>query len=388
MKSKPEEMKNQVAGEEISLGVDMGGTVWAVSTKYGPDRPLSYRAYRDQDGVSKEEIFYRELKKHIDLGRKAHVYYEAGRYGFTPARIMMGIGAEVTIVPVSKLEIYSCGKRVKTDRLDSRILACLKQYCAKIPSVYIPTVKEEEKRSAERERERLNAEIKRLNNQMISIVERTELPTPCFHKTSEGWLEWLQELDKTGEISKIPRTDKRRFANFLDELRLFEGHRKSWEKFIEEELEAERLKLKGKNEQSIYDRLISFKGIGPAIARHLSWEIGDFRRFRNGKAFGSYFGLASCHYASGNMDRDQGIAKSGRSSLRKMAIEMAWLFVHHQPGCWAVKKWAPELEKKGRNRRKAIVALARQLLVALWRHIVYGEEIEGAIINRPLKANV
>jgi len=387
MKSKPEEMKNQVMGEEISFGVDMGGTVWAVSTNYGEGRALGYRTYKDQGGFSKEEIFYRELKKHIDLGRKVHVYYEAGRYGFTPARIMMGIGADVTVVPVSRLEICSCGKRVKTDHLDSRILACLRQYCAKVPSVYIPTPEEEEKRSTERERERLTAGMKRLNKQMIAIVERTELPAPCSHKTSKGWLEWLQRLEKTGEISKIPRTEKRSFANFLEELRLFEGHRKSWEEFIEEELEAERREQKEKGRQSIYDRLMGFKGIGPATARHLSWEIGDFSRFRNGKAFGSYFGLASCHYASGNMDRDQGIAKKGRGSLRKMAIEMAWLFVHHQPDCRAVKKWAPELEKKGRNRRKAIVALARQLLVALWMHIVFGEEIKGAIINRPLKAD-
>ena len=387
MKSKSEESKKQVVFEEISFGVDMGGTVWAVSTNSGAGKPLSYRAYRDHGGLRKEEIFYRELKKHIDLGRKAHVYYEAGRYGFSPARIMMGIGADVTIVPVSKLEIYSCGKRVKTDRLDSRILANLKQYCAKVPSVYIPTLEEEEKRSSERERERLNAEIKRLNSQMISIVERTELPTPCSHKTSKGWREWLQRLDKTGEISKLPRTDKRRFSNFLEELILFEKQQKSWDEFIEKELETERAQEKEKGRHSIYEMLISFKGIGPAIARHLSWEIGDFRRFRNGKAFGSYFGLTSCHYSSGNMDRDQGIAKKGRSSLRRMAIEMAWLFVRHQASCWAVKKWAPELEKKGRNRRKAIVALARQLLVALWRHIVYGEEIKGAIIKRLQKAD-
>ena len=81
------------------------------------------------------------------------------------------------------------------------------------------------------------------------------------------------------------------------------------------------------------------------------------------------------------MNRDQGISKSDRKSLRKMAIEGAWLWYRWQPDSWLVKKWKDRLEQKGRGRRTAIVAMARQLMVALWRYVVHGEMIEGAVIK-------
>lgn len=84
------------------------------------------------------------------------------------------------------------------------------------------------------------------------------------------------------------------------------------------------------------------------------------------------------------MKKDQGISKAGKTELRRIAIEMAWLWRKWQPDCYLVKKWEPKLETKGRSRKTAIVALARQLIVALYRNIIYGEEIKGAVINKPL----
>jgi len=133
------------------------------------------------------------------------------------------------------------------------------------------------------------------------------------------------------------------------------------------------------------EQLAKYKGIGDVIARHLVWEIGDFSRFKNGKQFTSYFGMTPSPFASGTMNREQGISKSGRTSLRKMAIEMAWLWRRWQPNSYLTKKWNSRLEQKGRARKTAIVALARQLLVALWRNVMYNEPIEGAIINNAVK---
>ena len=133
-------------------------------------------------------------------------------------------------------------------------------------------------------------------------------------------------------------------------------------------------------------KLQQFKGVGDRLSRHLPWEIGDFHRFATGKQFAAFFGLTPCPYASGTMKRDQGISKAGRKSLRKMAVECAWLWYRWQKESWLVKKWADRLAQKGRSRRTAIVALARQLMVALWRYVVKGEAIEGAIINKPIAA--
>lgn len=86
------------------------------------------------------------------------------------------------------------------------------------------------------------------------------------------------------------------------------------------------------------------------------------------------------------MRSDQEISKAGRKSLRKLAVECAWLWFLWQKNNWPVKKWEERLEQKGRIRRTAIAALARQLMVALWRYVVKGEAIEGAIINKPVAA--
>lgn len=83
-------MKNQVSEQEISVGVDMGGCLWAVSINYRNGRVPSYYSYKDDDEFTKEEKLYRKLKELIKHGFKTHVFYEAGRYGFTPARIIRG----------------------------------------------------------------------------------------------------------------------------------------------------------------------------------------------------------------------------------------------------------------------------------------------------------
>ena len=89
-------------------------------------------------------------------------------------------------------------------------------------------------------------------------------------------------------------------------------------------------------------------------------------------------------FSSGTINREQGISKAGRKSLRKKAIELGWLWVRWQKESHLVKKWQARLDQKGRIRRMAIVALTRQLLVALWRYVIKGEPIEGAIMNNPI----
>lgn len=176
-----------------------------------------------------------------------------------------------------------------------------------------------------------------------------------------------------------------RLKNMVEELALAEKHLNDWQEIIDRQMEKDRQDALKNNVHTTVDKLEKFKGIGDVISRHLFWEIGDFSRFKNGKKFSSYFGLTPCPFASGTMNREQGISKSGRKSLRKTAIELAWLWRKWQPQSKLTMKWEPMLKQKGRARKTAIVAMARQLLVALWRHVMYNEPIEGAIINKPLE---
>jgi transposase len=127
--------------------------------------------------------------------------------------------------------------------------------------------------------------------------------------------------------------------------------------------------------------LLRLKGIGRQIASVLSLE-GFYRHFNNRREVAAYAGLVPTPWRSGSIDREQGISKAGNRRLRHIMIELAWLWVRHQPDS-ALSRWFRERvgNERGRVRRIAIVALARKLLIALWRYVTLGEVPEGAVLK-------
>ena len=379
--------RSQAANLE-TIGIDMGGTLWATSIRDWESGKTSDYALKDKDGESKEQRVFRLVTERLNVGKQVSVYYEAGRYGFWPARELRKRGAEVHILPINKLKVIMCGKTIKTDKLDAKFLGGLHP-SDEVPEVYIPTLDEEGRRDAERELDRLKNSINRVNAQMLALIDRTPLPTPGFHRTSTEWQKAVTEWSTLPAWRECPKLLLLRLPNMISELALFEKELREWTEVIRrfQKLDEERSGQPdhSDNTADTVKKLQQFKGVGERLSRHLPWEIGDFRRFGSGKQFAAFFGLTPCPFASGTMNRDQGISKAGRKSLRKMAIECAWLWYRWQPESWLVKKWQDRLVQKGRIRRTAIVALARQLMVALWRYIVKGEAIEGAIINKPIE---
>jgi transposase len=368
----------------VTVGVDMGGALWATAIRDWKTGRNSYYGLTDKDGKSKERQLYDKIGELVQAGHRVQVFYEAGRYGYAPARIMQSLGAEVIILPINKLKVIMCGKTIKTDKLDAKFLGGLHPD-DQLPAVYIPTLEEEGRRDAERELGRLKSSIGRINAQLLAIIERTELKTPSGHRSSDNWRREISAWDKSGELKKLQKFMVLRLKNMVEELALAEKHLNDWQEIIDRQMEKDREEALKNNVHTTVDKLEKFKGIGDVISRHLFWEIGDFSRFKNGKKFSSYFGLTPCPFASGTMKREQGISKNGRKSLRKIAIELAWLWRRWQPQSKLTMKWEPFLKQKGRARKTAIVAMARQLMVALWRHVMYNEPIEGAIINKPLE---
>ena len=303
----------------VTVGVDMGGSLWATAIHDWSTRHDSYFGYRDKDGRTKEERLYGKIRELLNAGHRVQVFYEAGRYGYTPARIMKGIGAEVSILPINKLKVLMCGKVIKTDKLDAKFLAGLHPE-DHLPEVYIPTLDEEGRRDAERELIRLRKNIGRENAQLLALIERSELKTPKGHLGSAAWQRLIISWNKSGELRKLPEFMILRMENMVEELALSEKHLKKWEEIIDKQMKHDRMNARKKQEQTTIDKLEKFRGIGDAIARHFVWEVGDFGRFKNGKKFSSYFGMTPCPFSSGTIKREQGISKAGRRSLRKMAI--------------------------------------------------------------------
>jgi len=370
----------------VTIGIDMGGSLWATAVYDWTEGKNNYYALKDKDSETKEERCFELVKSLVDCEKKVHVFYEAGRYGYWPARKFQDLGAEAHVLPINKLKVIMCGKVIKTDKLDAMFLGGLHPE-DRLPEVYIPSVAEEGHRDGERELARLKKREKGVNSQLLALVERTELPTPKGHQSSRIWRKLIMEWGR-GEIwAKLPYLMRQRFKSMIEELEFAEKQLVEWEKVIEKQMEADQKQdTASDTTATTIAKMECFKGISDGIARHLVWEIGDFMRFDGHKAFTSYFGITPSPFASGTMNREQGISKSGRKSLRKMAIEMAWMWYRWQPNSTLVKKWKDRLEQKGRSRRTAIVAMARQLLAALWQFVVHGKNIEGAIINKPLAA--
>jgi transposase len=137
-------------------------------------------------------------------------------------------------------------------------------------------------------------------------------------------------------------------------------------------------------EVSVPDRtklLLRLRGLGHIGASVLSREV-FYRRFDNRREVASYFGLAPSPYNSGSMRTDQGIGKAGNARARTMAIELTWLWVRHQPES-ALTQWFRQRigDATGRIRRIAIVALARKLMIALWRYVTTGMVPQGAVMK-------
>jgi len=127
--------------------------------------------------------------------------------------------------------------------------------------------------------------------------------------------------------------------------------------------------------------LVQLRGIGPQVATVLDREV-FYRRFKNRRALGSYLGLTPSPFQSGSMDRDQGISKAGNPRARTVSIELAWLWLRYQPQS-AIAGWFKQRTGglKGRVRRIVIVAVARKLMIALWRYLETGLVPDGAALK-------
>ena len=296
------QVKNQ-----ISVGIDMGGSLWATAVQDWEAGKMSYYGLKDKVDQSKEDRVFELVTNLLHSGKRVDVFYEAGRYGYWPARKLIALGANVHILPINKLKVIMSGKTIKTDKLDAKFLAALHP-SDHIPTVYIPSLEEEGRRDAEREWDRMKKSIDRVNAQMISLIERTPLPGFKSHRTAVEWRKAIRKWSKLPEWAECPSLLLLRLPNWLAELELFEKELAGWKQTIQkfQNHDEETSKQNGNTDSTAETvrKLQQFKGVGDRLSRHLPWEIGDFHRFATGKQFAAFFGLTPCPYASGTMKRD------------------------------------------------------------------------------------
>jgi len=239
--------------------------------------------------------------------------------------------------------------------------------------VKAPTPEEEDRR-------RLCRERKVLTNERVQHVNR--IKGLLFGQGVSGYeplrRNRRQQLDelRTGDGRPLPKHLKTQISRELDRLELLLEQIKAVETERDALLGAQKVALPGPAAM-----LLDFNGIGPEFTAVL-WSEGLFRHFDNRRQVASYAGLAPTPWQSGSVDHEQGVSKAGNPRLRTTLIQLAWLWLRHQPQS-ALALWFKERVARngGRHKKTTIVALARKLLVALWKYVTAGVVIEGAVMK-------
>jgi transposase len=307
------------------------------------------------------------------------------------------MGIENRVIDAASIPVDRRSRRAKTDRLDLelliRMLLALERGETRICQVvHVPSPAEEDAKRQHRERAALVSERTAHSNRITGIL--MALGVRGVHPRQRGFIARLAKLvTATGEL--LPPHTKQALAREHERLSLVERQIKEIEGAQAAAIKAAAAKLsdEGQNDTAVDDAaarsaaqaaaLIRLKGIGQIGAVPLCREV-FYRHFDNRRELGSYIGLTPSPYNSGSMRVDQGISKAGNPRARTLAIEIAWLWVRYQPES-ALTHWFLQRvgTAKGRIRRIAIVALARKLMVALWRYLTTGMIPEGAVMTTP-----
>ena len=305
--------------------------------------------------------------------------YEAGWSGFWLARWIMRHGMEAYVIQPSSVPVDRRMRRAKSDGIDAELLlrtllAWLRgepRVCSMVP---IPDEADEDARRCVRGRTELISERVGLTNRIGAVL--ATLGVSDYNPLLRSRHRRLTEL-RTGLGEPLPRNAQAKIERLLARLELVLAQIAELERERDAVVEAEASDKASK----MIQQLTNLRGIGVQSATVLVREA-FVRRFANGKALGSYVGLASSPYSSGGIDREQGIGKAGNRRVRTVMVELAWLWTRYQPGAAQVRWFRERVGSTGRRARKImVVALARKLLIALWRFVIDGVVPQGAILK-------
>jgi transposase len=305
--------------------------------------------------------------------------YEAGYDGFWLHRLLVAAGITNHVFDPASIAVEQRGRRAKTDRIDGELLLrTLMALCRGEPRVVrlvqVPSPEQEDARRDTRERDRLIKEQGGHINRMKALLRL--LGIAVGNPRRHDWLEWLaRQRDWQGQ--GVP-------PRLLAELE----HEHARLLLVGEQLATlERGAGRAKPTAAAAemarrkDPLFRLKALGPVFAAALTNEV-FYKDFHNRRQVAGYVGLVPTPWQSGATDREQGISKAGNPRARQKAIELAWLWLRHQPAS-ALTQWFRQrtVNASKRIKRIAIVALARKLIVALWRYLTTGLIPQGAVLK-------
>ena len=363
------ELNDTEATARLHLALELSDAKWKVAIGDERRAPSQHTVNAGEAHALLEVI--EKAKKRCGFSGTVQVVscYEAGRDGFWLHRWLVEHGVENLVVDSSSIEVNRRQRRAKSDRLDAaKLYEMLGRYLRGEKRVWqvvrVPSLQEEDARRPHRERERLQRERNAHLNRICSLA--------VLHN---------ERLDRRGEmLAQIKALEGRLLSAVWTELQR-ECERLQ---FVERQLRELNAAIEAQVQSLLKDQpplaaLMRLRSIGIKSAWVLVNELFGWRRFNNRRELAGCVGLTPTPYDSGNSTREQGISKAGNRRVRALLVELSWLWLRHQPQS-ALSLWFNQRFAGGgkRMRRIGIVALARRLLVALWRYVQDGVIPAGA----------
>jgi transposase len=366
----------------IIAAIEMAQSKWLVAAVVpGIKRQPLKRLDADEELLFK--LLHRWRKEADQAGhpiKRVVVAYEAGRDGFWLARWLGTRGVEAYVIHPTSIAVSREHRRAKTDRLDTELLLRTvlgwlrgeKRHCS---MVAIPTIEEEDAKRPNRERGGLVTEQTRIVNQVKAILTRFGIRSfrPNLRKAEDQ----LKEEPRTAEGSALPENTRAELFRHVARLRMVREQIRAIEKERLQKLEANHGGRKGPN--AMVHLIARVVGIGVETADMLVAEVFS-RHFRDRRAVARYAGLTGSPDESGKRRREKGLARAG--NVRTGMIQLAWRFLRFQEHS-ALAHWfqTRTADGRGTTRKTMIVALARKLLIVLWRLVTTGEVSDGIVLR-------
>lgn len=363
---------------KLYMAMELSQKEWKLGFSVGPGQAPRLRsvAGRDLGGLMVE---IRLARERFGLGKEVEVEscYEAGRDGFWLHRYLERQGVRNLVVDSASIEVSRRFRRVKTDRMDlGKLLVMLMRYHLgekKVWSVVrVPSVMAEDERQLHRELMGLKRERTRHINRIKGLLASQGV----VMEIGAGFMEAIGEV-RLWDGSQLPGRLRMRLDREYERKGLLEQQIDLLEKEREEVICTSQ-------EEAVEQvrRLLRLKGIGVNSAWLYVMEFFAWRGFRNRRELGALAGLTPTPYQSGDSSKESGISKAGNRPVRGMAIEIAWAWLRYQPDS-ALSRWYQRrfAEGSSRVRRIGIVALARKLLIELWKYLETGILPEGAYLK-------
>lgn len=370
--------ENQPGGARLLMAMELGRRQWKLGFTTGVGqrsrrRTMTVDAWRRLP----DEIAAAKARFGLPADAAVMSCYEAGQEGFWVHRYLSTIGVANLVVDSSSIEVNRRKRRAKTDGVDvEKLLALLLRFVggerSALRAVRVPSEPDEQGRQLHRELFTLKRDRTRVTNRITSLLVtqgiRVKVRTD-FRARLDRLARWDGESLPAALRTRLER-EWEKVALLTSQIKALEGARRDAIRHSEEPALA------------LVRRLLELRGIGDNAAWLFVMELFAWRQLKNRRQVGAIMGLIPTPYQSGTLDREQGISKAGNEALRAVAIQIAWIWIMYQPQSALTKWYAARFADGGPRARKiGIVAVARRLMIDLWRYLDAGVIPDGAVFK-------